>query len=203
MKKIKSDNKRAGTACVAIGLLMVTAALFLTLYNRWDAGRADRAAREVLEKLEDKLPDGKRIRETVDDPYGDMPTVEIDGNFYIGIIEIPSLDLRLPVMEACDEGKLKTAPCRYYGSYYTDDMVVAGHNYARHFSPLKWIDIGSDIYFTNVEGESRHYIVDNVETLQPEQVENMITGDWDLTLFTCTTGGKSRCTVRCMKVESQ
>ena len=44
------------------------------------------------------------------------------------------------------------------------------------------------------------YKVDNVETLRSTQVEDMTSGDWDMTLFTCTPGGKSRLTVRCVKV---
>jgi len=40
-----------------------------------------------------------------------------------------------------------------------------------------------------------------VETLQPTAVEEMCSGDWDLTLFTCTLGGKFRVTVRCDRVE--
>ncbi len=32
-------------------------------------------------------------------------------------------------------------------------------------------------------------------------VEEMITGDWDLTLFTCTLGGQTRVTVRCQLIE--
>jgi sortase A len=30
----------------------------------------------------------------------------------------------------------------------------------------------------------------------------MESGDWDLTLFTCTTGGQSRITVRCVLKDS-
>lgn len=31
-----------------------------------------------------------------------------------------------------------------------------------------------------------------IETLEPTQVEEMITGDWDLTLFTCTYNNAKR-----------
>ena len=34
------------------------------------------------------------------------------------------------------------------------------------------------------------------ETIRPEDLEAMEAGDWDLTLFTCNVGGKSRVTVR-------
>ena len=35
------------------------------------------------------------------------------------------------------------------------------------------------------------------ETLNPMDAEGMEAGDWDLTLFTCTYGGRKRVTVRC------
>ena len=40
------------------------------------------------------------------------------------------------------------------------------------------------------------YQVVGLETLNPTDVEGMESGDWDLTLFTCTVGGQSRVTVR-------
>lgn len=178
-----------------VGLLLIAAAFFLTAYNWWDSDRAGDASNTAAEKLKLEISDDKER-----DP-GEMPTIRIDGNDYIGLLEIPSLELSLPVIADWDYEKLKTAPCRYSGSYYTDDLVIAGHNYIRHFSPLKRIDIGAEVYFTNAVGEVFRYTVSNVETLMPTQVEDMVEGDWDLTLFTCTIGGRSRCTVRCIREE--
>ena len=196
-------NKRIGTIFCAVGLVLMAAALALTLYNRWDADRADKAAQTVVTQLETRIPARREVPQIpapAETPTEEEPTaVEIDGNIYIGILEIPSLSLELPVMTDWSYPKLKIAPCRYHGSCDTDDLVIAGHNYASHFSPLKWIALGSDVYFTEANGTVIHYTVDNVETLQPTQLNEMVTGDWDLTLFTCTTGGKSRCTVRCIR----
>ena len=143
--------------------------------------------------------------------FEEMPTEIIDGESYIGILEIPSLDLILPVMENWDYDRLKISPCRYSGSYYSDDLVICAHNYARHFSPIKWINLGEDVYFTNVNGVRLHYKTSNIETVQPTQVDLMIgtdsnasSGDnWDLTLFTCNTGGQTRCAVRCVRDKSR
>lgn len=44
-------------------------------------------------------------------------------------------------------------------------------------------------------------MVAEVEILKPTDVEQMIAGDWQLTLFTCTVGGTSRVTVRCRQVD--
>ena len=38
------------------------------------------------------------------------------------------------------------------------------------------------------------------ETLEPTDEEAMTSGDWDLTLFTCTPGGQTRVTVRFQRV---
>ncbi len=181
---------------MTIGLLLLTAAFALTLYNFWDADRARKASNEAVDELEKQIP--------IIPPDGEeMPTIEINGHRYIGILQIPSLGLALPVMEEWDYTKLKISPCRYSGSYYTKDLVICGHNYARHFSPIKWIDHGVDVYFENVQGIKFHYKVSKKEILRPTQIDKMITSsdDWDLSLFTCTTGGRTRCTIRCVEVE--
>lgn len=195
---MQGNQKRSGNVLTIIGLLLLAAAFSLAIYNVWDAHRANKEAQNVLEQLENLIGDGSRDF----DPNHEMPSIVIDGNEYIGILEVPSLRLSLPVMKDWSYQKLKISPCRYSGSYNTDNLVVAGHNYARHFSPIKWIDIDSDVYFINVEGNVIHYTVTNVETLKPTQVKDMIKDDkdWDLTLFTCTTGGQTRCAVRCTRV---
>lgn len=54
--------------------------------------------------------------------------------------------------------------------------------------------------FTAVSGDVYEYEVEKVETLNPYAVDEMLSGDWDLTLFTCTYGGRKRVTVRCSLV---
>lgn len=190
-------NKKVGRGWIVIGILLLIGALALTLYNRWDAERANRAAQNIVDELEAVIPGKGPIYPEIN---SEMPTIDIDGNLYIGTLTIPSLDLVLPVMAEWSYDGLRIAPCRYTGSYYTDDLVICGHNYAKHFSPIKYIEPGADVYFKNTEGTVYHYIVDNVETLQPTQVEDMVSGDWDLSLFTCNTGGQSRCAVRCVRI---
>ena len=45
------------------------------------------------------------------------------------------------------------------------------------------------------------YTVVALDVLHPQAVDEMTAGDYDLTLFTCTFGGKSRVTVRCMRTQ--
>ena len=97
--------------------------------------------------------------------------------------------------------QLRIAPCRYSGSIWSDDMVLMAHNYARHFGQLSRLSIGEEVIFKDVNGITITYEVMAIDTLNPTEVEDMTSGEYDLTLFTCTYGGKSRVTVRCDRLE--
>ena len=206
-------NRKIGNTLILLGLLLLLGAGGLTAYNIWDGIRAERASQHIIQEMDIGQALVEALdREPDDDP--EMPVIEVEGNYYIGILEIPSLQLTLPVMDRWDYTRLKISPCVYSGSYKTDDLVICAHNYARHFSPVKWIDMGADVYLITVDCRVYHYQVINRETLQPGSVENMIentnnttdgtvTNEWDLTLFTCNTGGQTRCAVRCARIREE
>ncbi len=200
--------KTKGKIFIVLGLLLIIAALGLTAYNVLAGLQAQRRSNEVLGPLQDlilqcqggeHISDSELLYSDYMRVYPDMPTEEIDGYDYIGVLEIPELELSLPVMAEWDYTALQIAPCRYTGNYYGRDMVVCAHNFAHHFRPLLTISPGTDVYFTNVVGEVFHYTVTTRETVRPTAIEKMIDSeaDWDLTLFTCNLGGRTRCAVRC------
>ena len=206
---MKTMRKKSAT-CTAIGCLLLAAALGITIYNILDNRRAGMAVKATAEQLEEVIPrnapdDAERtmpvaeeeIPDYVLNPEMDMPVVQVDGYDYIGTLELPTLGLTLPVMSDWDYSRLKIAPCRYAGSAYQGDLVIAAHNYTNHFGTLKNLKIGDRITFTDSDGNIFSYSVAEIETLDPYAVADMRSGDWDLTLFTCTVGGQSRVTVRC------
>jgi sortase A len=128
-----------------------------------------------------------------------MPTVEVDGNTYVGFLHIPAIDRTLPVMDTWSYPNLKIAPNRFVGTAYARDMIICAHNYDRHFGQIKNLQPGDKVTFTDVYGDRFDYEVSEVTILQPTDVEEMKDpDDWDLTLFTCTIGGATRVTVRCV-----
>lgn len=201
---------RKGRGLVAAGTLLLAAALCLTVYNLWDDARAARAAAGSREQLEALIPTGDAVWQGSDDtgevrypdyvldPDMEMPTREIDGHDYIGTLDIPALALSLPVLSQWSYPNLKLAPCRYTGSAYRGDLIVAAHNYTRHFGNLKQLRVGDEVRFTDVDGNVFSYTVSELEQLAPTAVEEMQAGDWALTLFTCTLGGQYRVAVRCV-----
>lgn len=128
-----------------------------------------------------------------------MKTVEVDGNRYVGFLTIPALELELPVMDDWNYERMRIAPCRYSGTLLGGDLVIAAHNYLRHFGHLMELTIGSEVLFTDISGNTTRYRVAELEILGPSEIERMTAGDYDLSLFTCTYGGANRFTVRCVR----
>ena len=134
-------------------------------------------------------------------PNMDMPEQKIDGIPYIGYLQIEALGLQLPIASKTTYPYLKKVPCRYEGSAYLDNLVIGAHNYKRHFGGIGKLSYGDVITFTDLDGNVFSYEVATIEILQPSQVDDLCSGEWPLTLYTCTIGGKTRVVVRCEKVE--
>ena len=188
---------------ITIGLLLIAAALFLVSYNLYDELRAEQAARQAVNKLEastnqEPLASDERtvIPDYVLSPNMEMPVETINGIDFIGVLRIPTLELELPVISEWNYPNLKTAPCRYSGSAYLNNLIICGHNYTSHFGRLKTLSEGDIATFTDIDGNVFIYKMVERETLNPTDIEGMESGNWDLTLFTCTVGGQSRVTIR-------
>ncbi len=190
---------KRGKICTGIGWLLLAAALFLAVYNLWSDVKAGKTADTVLEQL---MPEIEEEESYIPNSEMDMPEKEIDGQKYIGVLQIPALSLELPIISEWSYPNLKIAPCRYTGSAYQNNLVIAAHNYSSHFGRLKNLSPGDEVTFTDVDGNVFRYEVAELETLSPFSIEEMTDSDWDLTLFTCTVGGQSRVTLRCMIILS-
>ena len=197
-----------GRGLMAAGLALMAAALLLTGYNLWEEHRAEQSAVRVLAALEPKAeapapaaemtdPGETEIPDYLLAPEMEMPTETVEERDYIGVLELPALGLSLPVLSQWSYPALKEAPCRYTGSAYQGDLIIAGHNYRSHFGGLKDLTPGDTVRFRDVDGNVFAYTVAEVEILDKYAVAEMQAGDWDLTLFTCTIGGAARVTVRC------
>lgn len=202
-------RSKLGNLCMVLGAALVLTALSLFLYNQWEASGAEQSVQALLPQLQQQLQErqeeqaesGKVPPEQLDPKNYEMTEAEIEGYAYIGYLSIPALRLELPVMSQWDYERLKIAPCRYEGSAKSDDLVLLAHNYGKHFGTLKNLVPGDEVFFTDMDDVISRYQVVTVEILTPDAVEEMVAGEYDLTLFTCTYGGQNRVTVRCDRVK--
>lgn len=217
-------RKSKGTWLVALGTLLLAAALVLTVYNMQTELMAGESAAQVLNQLtaagvvpaQDTVLEPQTAPAAVAEsgtaavtevqppdyirfPEMEMPVVEVEGNSYLCTLRIPQLGLELPVMSDWSYPQLKIAPCRYSGSAYQNNLIVIAHNYASHFGHLKELMPGAEVTVTDMAGNVFCYAVAETEILAPHQVEALENTDYPLTLLTCTLGGQTRVTVRCEK----
>ena len=190
-------KRKVGISLIVVGLMLIFCAAALLIYNNYENKKAEEQTTELIGSLVDAI--GQNQSGEIDPFDTEMKVVEIKGYGYIGYISIPDLNLNLPVMSDWDAGRLKIAPCRYYGSTKTDNLVIAAHNYRSHFGYLGRLKQGAEVSFTDMDGAKQDYTVMSIEVLPPSASDLVKdTGD-DLILYTCTYRGVSRIVVRCSK----
>ncbi len=202
-------NKR-GTGLIITGFVLILAAAGLFGYNVIEERKAENSSVKAVGVLEQQIvikeyPEifenaaEAEIPDYILNPEMEMPETEIEGIKYIGTLEIPKIGLKLPVISEWSYPNLKIAPCRYFGSAYLDNIVIAAHNYKSHFREIENLSSGDEIIFTDTDGNVFVYYVGAKEVLPPTAIEEMTSGEWDLTLFTCNPAGTFRVAVRCDK----
>ena len=212
-------RNRLGIACIVLGVLMVLGACGWLVHNQLESRQAQEASEAALEQMLEhfaavQVPEAPEVSEAAQeeetvpstepveypDPYEtEMPQTEFYGYNYIGYLSIPALGKLLPVMAEWDYSRLRIAPCRYKGGTRTEDLIFCAHNYQAHFGDISSLQIGDEVTFADMDGFVTVYEVAEVTTLQPEAIAEMESGEYPLTLFTCTYGGQSRVTGRCTK----
>ncbi|MCI6999225.1 MAG: sortase [Clostridiales bacterium] len=202
-------RNKAGIVFIALGAVLILSALLLLLYNRHEAALAGKEAEILLSDVEAAIggqtssggpTDPTEETETEPTLPPELPVVHLNGYDYVGYVEIPALELKLPVMATWDYDLLQVAPCRQFGSSRTDDLVIAAHNYVTHFGYLKKLIPGDTVIFTDMDGIVNNYAVEKTETLDPTSVDAVKNSGCDLVLYTCTIGGKTRVCVFCNRV---
>lgn len=205
-------RRSLGIVCMLLGIVLLGGAIGLLVMNRQEAEQAEQASAELMPQLDRVIRENSAEQEPDDlipgippemmDPEDrKMTEAEIDGNSYIGYLAIPALGLELPVMADWDYEKLRISPCRFCGTTIEQNLVVIAHNYRRHFGTIDSLQPGDAVIFVDMDSITTHYEVVATDVVDPNAVEEVTSGDFALTLVTCTYGGQTRVVVYCDEVE--
>lgn len=202
-------RRKFGGLFMILGAALVFGALSLFLWNRHEDQEAGKFIVEIMPAIAEEIQQIRETAPSTPDLTENIPvellTEEdlvmtertIKGYPYIGYLSIPDLKLQLPIMSDWNYQRLRISPCRYSGTLRGEDLVLLAHSYNSHFGRLSFLTEGAEIQFTDMDGNIWRYEVVLMDILNPTDVEEMIGGEYDLTLFSCTTTGKQRVTVRC------
>lgn len=126
----------------------------------------------------------------------------------IGIIEIPKLNIKYPILSEVNDELLKISACKFYGPSpnKSGNLCIAAHNYDdnRFFSNLHQLDIGDivNIYDAN-NLLITYYIYDKFETSKNNTscTNQNTNGKKEITLVTCNNINKNRLIVKAIEQE--
>ena len=123
----------------------------------------------------------------------------------IGYIEIPSINIKYPILEKETVASLEqSVAVRYPDAAKLNEVgnvVIAGHNYRNgmFFSNLKKVSTGDKIKITDVNGRTLVYTVYEKYETTPEDVAYItrnVGENIEITLVTCTDNSEARIIVK-------
>ncbi|MCL2151537.1 MAG: sortase [Oscillospiraceae bacterium] len=171
---------------------------------------------EALENEEEARKYNSQIENEVIDNNGNIEEIEEETEeatsesvvtleySVIGVIEIPKLNKKLPVLDRSIAALLNISVCRYSGRVEEKPirLVIAGHNLKSHFGLIKSLEEGDEILFTTREAETFRYRMIGFDECHKSEEEAVQAGDgWDITLLTCEKDRTRRRLVRFAEVK--
>ena len=190
---------------IALGILLLLVGVFFTFKPMVENKIDEKKQNEILSLIEAGHSEILvNIRSNDDVDYYDLDDEEeaeisdetevINSVNGIGIIEIESIDLKLPVVEGATKATLKVALGHVSESATIGDVgncIIAGHrryDYGLMFNRLDEVEVGDVIKYTDVDGKALNFKVYATTVIVPNDTSlfDYDDGQKKLTLLTCT-----------------
>lgn len=136
--------------------------------------------------------------ESADDSDNYESLLNLNDDGVMGTVEIPSIDVSLPIYHGTSDAVLKKGAGHLQGSSLpiggeSTHTVITGHtglSNAKLFTDLTQVKKG-DVFFLNVMGEKLAYKVDQIKVVLPTELDDLkvVSGKDYCTLLTCTPYG--------------
>jgi len=190
---------------IALGILLLFVGVFFAFKPMIENKIYDKKQDEILSLIEDGHSDILvNISSNDEVDYYDLDDEEeaemsnetevIKSVNGIGILEIESIDLKLPVVEGATKATLKVALGRVSESAPIGEVgncIIAGHRkyeYGLMFNRLDEVEVGDVIKYTSVDGKTLNFKVYATTVIVPSDTSlfDYNDGQKKLTLLTCT-----------------
>ena len=174
--------KQNGKSLLILGCALFSLGIALLLLIQVHTMQSARENAQIIQIMEVILTD--RREGTIDLDYEEeMPALELHGEDFVAMLEIPSHGLKLPVSNTWDKEKIWSYPCRFFGTAYNGTLVIGGCDQAGQFDFFDHIQDGAEVTVTDMTGSVFSYLVDRVERSSSVEVRILADTDTDLILF--------------------
>ena len=192
----KGKNSFITSLLVFFGVMLIISSVSLMLYQSVGQKMTVQSNAEIVDTLFTLMP-SVHSGEKDDRVDMNMPMLEIDGENFIGIIEIPLFDRKLPVCGSWNSHKVSEFPCRYSGSLYDGSLIIGGSDAAGQFDFTKNISIGDSVFLTDMVGGQYFYRVEWIEITADVSTENLVSDKADMILFARNTYSLDYTVIQC------
>ena len=157
--------------------------------------------KEVIASINEKLNDNqnKNVIREIDE--------NIKGHKVVGIIKIPKVKLEYPILEKTTEETLNLSITKFWGNEINEigNVTLAGHNNLSGvmFGKIRKLEKGDIIELTDIQNTTLKYEVFKTYIIDPNDISCILPEKEDVrevTLITCTTGGKERFIVKAREI---
>ena len=136
-----------------------------------------------------------------------LPELEFKGYKIEGIIEIPKINIKYPIIDHTNEETMKVSITKFWGPQANEigNYTVAGHNNkdGTMFGKTKYLQIGDKIKLKNLKNKIIEYEIFKIYSIDPDDVscvESVENGTREITLITCTNGHKNRLVTKARQI---
>lgn len=191
-------------ACLIIAIIIILIFVRIKYIKEYTS---ESETKKVIAKIneESKNIDGNEV----DTEIYEKIDAEIDGYKVIGIIKIPKINLEYPILETTTVETLNLSITKFLGKEINEigNVTLAGHNNLSGvmFGKIKKLKVGDVIELTDIQNVTLKYEIFKTYIIDPNDISCILPeqeGTREITLITCTTGGKNRYIVKARQIEN-
>lgn len=165
---------------VVLGAFLALTATVLMIAWRWNISVWESKSKDYVCTLKSLIPPAQNtvLEERRDN---EMPVFSLEGNDFVGILEIPLYESELPV--CADWGNVSKYPCRFGGSIYNGTLKVGVTSQNGQYDFYRELSVGDDVFFTDMEGNRYSFKITSLRYEKHADINTLNKNDGELTVF--------------------
>ena len=207
-----------------LSVLVVLSLIIFVVYSEYDKRKGEAISKQILDNIANTdttvinddtlvvaLNDGvEEVQPKQLEKFNTVYKTDSGKEYKVdSVLNIPSLEIRYPVLSESSDDLLKISLNKFWGGdpNSVGNYCIVGHNYDGKdifFGKLNKIQNGDIVELEDKTGKVLQYKVYNKFIVQPTDVActSQLTNDKkEMTLITCSDGGKTRLVVKCRAIE--
>lgn len=152
-------KKQIKQLSILAGICLLVVAAIVMFSWQWGIGTSRQKAENYVQTIRTLIPEPQNaaLEERRDNT---MSVLSVEGNNFLGILEMPKYGSALPV--CADWGEVSKYPCRFSGSVYERTMQIGATSQKGQYDFYREISVGDSVFFMDMEGNRYAYEVTDI-----------------------------------------